>query len=36
MLENISGIEIKVNIYNLSKFNFILKCIGLGAYHTVY
>ena len=35
MLENINGIEIKVNVYNLSKLNIFLKCIGLGAYHTV-
>ena len=36
MLENINGIEVNVNIYNLSKLNFLLKCMGLGAYHTVF
>lgn len=28
-------IEVRLNVYDLTKFNKILDCFGIGAYHTV-
>ena len=29
------GIEVRLNVYDLTKFNKLLDCLGIGAYHTV-